>query len=315
VTSTAASPTPRFTAPLVAPAVVAALLGVDGRDGSDGSGGAGDGERPVVLDVRWRLGGPPGRADHAAGHLPGAAYLDIDAELAGPPGPAGRHPLPDPGDLQDVLRRAGVSAGSRVVAYDDDSGAVAARAWWLLRWAGFPADRVAVLDGGYRAWLADRLPVSAAPSRPAAGDVVVRSGRMPVIDADGAAAVARDGVLLDARAGARYRGETEPVDPRAGHVPGALSAPTSDHLGSDGRWLPREALARRFAALGVGVGPDAATSPVGAYCGSGVTATAVVLALEYAGLRSPDNPAALYAGSWSNWSADPGRPAAVGARP
>jgi thiosulfate/3-mercaptopyruvate sulfurtransferase len=298
----------------VAPGVLAALLGVEaGGGGGAATAGPPDRNRPVVLDVRWRLGGPPGRADHDAGHVPGAVFVDLDTELAGPPGRAGRHPLPDPHDLQDVLRRAGVSGGSRVVAYDDDSGAVAARAWWLLRWAGLPADRVAVLDGGYRTWLAEGLPVTGAPSHPAPGDVVVDPGRMPVVDADGAAALARDGVLLDARAGARYRGETEPVDPRAGHVPGALSAPATDHLGPDGRWLPRAALARRFAALGVD--PGAAASPVGAYCGSGVTATAVVLALEHAGLRSPDAPAALYAGSWSDWSADPHRPAATGPAP
>jgi thiosulfate/3-mercaptopyruvate sulfurtransferase len=134
---------------------------------------------------------------------------------------------------------------------------------------------------------------------------------MPVVDADGAAALARDGVLLDARAGERYRGETEPVDPRAGHVPGALSAPATAHLGPDGRWLPPAAMAERYAALGV----RAEAGDVAAYCGSGVTATAVVLALEHAGLRTRARPAALYAGSWSHWSADPRRPAATGAAP
>jgi thiosulfate/3-mercaptopyruvate sulfurtransferase len=308
-----------FSGPLLAPAVLADLLAEPV-----------DGPAPVVLDVRWRLGGPPGRADYDAGHLPGAVFVDLDAELAGPPGPRGRHPLPDPLRLQDVLRRAGISQGSRVVAYDDDSGAVAARAWWLLRWAGLPADHVAVLDGGYRAWLAEGLPVTAATSHPAPGDVVVRPGGMPVVDAEGAAALARGGVLLDARAGARYRGETEPVDPRAGHIPGAVSAPALTHLGPDGRWLPPEALARHYAALGVhgpsgagstdasGAGPAGGEPPgggVGAYCGSGVNATAVVLALEHAGLRPPAAPAALYAGSWSEWSADPMRPVATGPQP
>jgi thiosulfate/3-mercaptopyruvate sulfurtransferase len=290
------SATPAFPAPLVAPADLAARL-------------AGE-PRPVVLDVRWRLGGPPGRADHDAGHVPEAVFVDLDTELAGPPGDRGRHPLPEPHALQEVLRRAGVSQRSAVVAYDDDTGAVAARAWWLLRWAGLAPDRVAVLDGGYRAWSAAGLPVTAEPSRPAPGDVVVRPGGMPVVDADGAAALARDGVLLDARAGERYRGETEPVDPRAGHVPGAVNAPATAHLGPDGRWLPPAVLAQRYAALGVGPASD-----VGAYCGSGVTATAVVLALEHAGLRTPTQPAALYAGSWSHWSADPRRPAATGAAP
>jgi thiosulfate/3-mercaptopyruvate sulfurtransferase len=298
------SRTPRFTAPLLAPTVLAALLAEPPvRAGRT---------RPVVLDVRWRLGGPPGRVDHDAGHLPTAVFVDLDAELAGPPGPGGRHPLPDPDALQEVLRRAGVSKGSSVVAYDDDTGAVAARAWWLLRWAGLPADRAAVLDGGYGAWVAEGLPLTTEPSRPERGDLVVRSGAMPVVDADGAAALARGGLLLDARAAARYRGETEPVDPRAGHISGALSAPATEHLGPQGRWLSPEALARRFVALGVG---PPASGEVGAYCGSGVNAAAVVLALEHSGLRPPDRPAALYAGSWSEWSADPRRPAATGPRP
>ena len=313
MTSPTTSPA-RIPAPLIAPEELATLL--------DGPG------PPVVLDVRWRLGGPPGRADHDAGHVPGAVFVDLDTELAGPPGAHGRHPLPAPSALQEALRRAGVREGTAVVAYDDDSGAVAARAWWLLRWAGVPADRVAVLDGGFRAWIDAGLPATAAPSRPEPGDVVVRPGGMPVLDADGAATTARAGVLLDARAGARYRGETEPVDPAAGHVPGAISAPATDHLDGAGRWLPPEALARRYAALGVpplgdpplGVPPlggthDGADVPVGAYCGSGVTATAVILALEHAGVRPAGRPAALYAGSWSHWSGDPRRPVATGAEP
>jgi thiosulfate/3-mercaptopyruvate sulfurtransferase len=270
------------------------------------------GGRPVVLDVRWRLGGPPGRADHAAGHLPGAVYLDLDTELAGPPGPGGRHPLPSPDRLEAALRRAGVSGDSQVVAYDDGNGSVAARAWWLLRWAGFPADRVSVLDGGYAAWVAEGHPVSDALVEPEPGDVVVRPEGMPVLDADGAAELARSGVLLDARAGARYRGETEPVDPRAGHIPGARNAPASGNAGPDGRWLTPAELAARFGELGLGRDGQA---EVGAYCGSGVNAAALVLALEYAGLAPADRPAALYPGSWSEWSADPARPAATGAQP
>jgi thiosulfate/3-mercaptopyruvate sulfurtransferase len=312
------SPTPQFTAPLLTPRRLAALLDAAGLDaaGPDAGGGAGPVAAPLVLDVRWRLGGPPGRADHEAGHVPGAVFVDLDTELAAPPGAGGRHPLPDPAALQEVLRRAGVSQRSRVVAYDDDTGAVAARAWWLLRWSGLPADRVAVLDGGFRAWVADGLPISTAPALPAPGDVVVRPGGMPVVDGDGAADLARHGVLLDARAGARYRGETEPVDAQAGHVPGARNAPATEHLGPDGRWLPPDLLARRYSALGVDpAAPGVDPAGVGAYCGSGVNATAVVLALEYAGLRAPDRPAALYPGSWSQWSADPHRPIATGAEP
>jgi thiosulfate/3-mercaptopyruvate sulfurtransferase len=267
-------------------------------------------QRPVVLDVRWRLGGPPARPDHDAAHLPGAVFLDMDTDLADPPGPAGRHPLPSVERLQAALRRAGVRDGSLVVAHDDAQGVQAARTWWLLRWAGFPAGRVAVLDGGYRGWVDAGLPTTAEPSRPAPGDVTVRPGRMPVIEADEAAALARTGVLLDARAPERYRGEQEPVDPKAGHIPGARNAPATDVLGPDGRWLPPGPLAQRLADL-VGHGER----EVGAYCGSGATAAALVLAAEHAGLRPPDKPIRLYVGSWSNWSADPQRPVATGATP
>jgi thiosulfate/3-mercaptopyruvate sulfurtransferase len=263
---------------------------------------------PVVLDVRWRLGGPPGRDDYAVGHVPGAVFVDLDTELAAPPGPEGRHPLPDPAALQATLRAAGVDADDTVVVYDDRDGSVAARAWWLLRWAGH-AD-VAVLDGGYAAWTAEGRTVTADVPAPAPGDIAVRPGGMPVLDADQAAALAKSGVLLDARAPERYRGDVEPVDPRAGHVPGAVNAPFGAHVGPDGRWRPADELAERFAELGA-----TRDAEIGAYCGSGVTASSVVLALEAAGVTPPDRPAALYAGSWSNWSADPDRPAATGESP
>lgn len=301
----------RVVSPLVTPSDLATAL-----DSPDVTG------RPVVLDVRWRLGGSPGRADHEAAHLPGAVFLDLDTDLAEPPGPDGRHPLPDPQRLQAVLRRAGIRGGpggSRVVAHDDGNGSVAARAWWLLRWAGMAADRVAVLDGGFAAWVAEGLATTADPSRPAPGDVTVVPGAMPVLDADGAAALARDGLLLDARAPARYRGEIEPVDPRAGHVPGARNLPVTELVGPDGHWLPAAVLAARLAELGAGTGPGGSAGPdataVGAYCGSGVTASALVLAAEHAGLRPPERPIALYAGSWSSWSTDPDRPVATGATP
>ncbi len=270
--------------------------------------------RPVVLDVRWRLGGPPARPDHDAAHIPGAVFLDMDTDLADPPGPAGRHPLPSVERLQSALRRAGVRNDSLVVAHDDAQGVQAARAWWLLRWAGFPAGRVAVLDGGFRGWMDAGLPTTDEPSRPAPGDVTVRPGGMPVLDADEAAALARSGVLLDARAPERYRGEHEPVDPKAGHIPGARNAPATDVLGADGRWLPPASLAEWLDEV---AGGDVAggEEEIGAYCGSGATATALVLAAEHAGLRPPERPIALYVGSWSNWSADPGRPVATGAAP
>jgi thiosulfate/3-mercaptopyruvate sulfurtransferase len=264
----------------------------------------------VILDVRWRLGGPPGRADYDAAHIPDAVFVDLDTELADPPGPGGRHPLPDPARLQAVLRRAGVRADTSVVAYDDGNGAVAARAWWLLRWAGMPASRVAVLDGGWAAWVADGRPTTAEPAQPAAGDVVVRPGAMPVLDADEVAALARSGVLLDARAAPRYRGETEPVDPKAGHIPGARNLPATEITGPDGRVRAPAELAEQFAARCA-----TGATPVAAYCGSGVNAAALVLAAEHAGLRSPDDPVALFPGSWSQWSSDPSRPVATGVDP
>ncbi|MFG1951306.1 sulfurtransferase [Micromonospora sp. NPDC048830] len=258
---------------------------------------------PALLDVRWRLAGPPGREDYAAGHLPGAVFVDLDTELCGPPGAAGRHPLPDPAALEAALRAAGVRAGHPVVVYDGGDGMAAARAWWTLRWAGHR--QVRLLHGGFPAWVAAGLPVSTDVPAPAPGDVTVRPGELPVLDTAEAAALAAagDGVLLDVRAAPRYRGETEPIDPVAGHVPGAVNLPAGEYVGPDGRFPAAEALRERFAAAGVADG-----APVGAYCGSGVTAAQAVLALHLAG--RPD--AALYVGSWSNWVADPSRPVATG---
>ena len=262
---------------------------------------------PVLLDVRWRLGGPPGIESYRAGHLPGAVFADLDADLAAEPGPAGRHPLPEPAAFQAAMRRAGVSDGRPVVVYDDADATVAARAWWLLRYFGHGDCRV--LDGGFRAWRAAGGQVATGDrAAPAAGDFTARPGHMPVLDAAGAASLARRGALLDARARERYRGDTEPVDPVAGHIPGAISAPTTGNVAPDGRFLPAAGLRARFAALGVGA--DGAGSPVAAYCGSGVTAAHEVLALEIAGIA-----ASLYPGSWSNWIADPARPVATGPDP
>jgi thiosulfate/3-mercaptopyruvate sulfurtransferase len=262
-------------------------------------------QRPALLDVRWALGDDRGRERYLAAHLPGAVFVDLEDELADPPSPqAGRHPLPSVQRLQDHARRWGVRQGSPVVVYDDGPGTAAARAWWLLRWGGI-AD-VRILDGGLAAWRRVGGPVESGDVVPAPGDVVLTGGGLPVLDADAAAALPRrGGVLLDARAGARYRGETEPVDPRAGHIPGAVSAPTTDNLAPDGTLLPVAVLTGRFAALGVRPG-----TAVGVYCGSGVTAAHEVAALAAAGIE-----AALYPGSWSQWSADPGRPAATGPDP
>jgi thiosulfate/3-mercaptopyruvate sulfurtransferase len=258
---------------------------------------------PVLLDVRYRMGGPPGHGEYAKGHIPGARYVDLDAELAAPPGAAGRHPLPDADAFGAAMRRAGVGAGTDVVVYDDWNGWGSARAWWLLRWAGHR--RVRVLDGGLAAWQAAGQPLSAEEPPPGEGDFVPRPGGMPVVDAEGAAALARRGLLLDARAGERYRGEVEPVDPVAGHIPGAVNAPTTANAAPDGTYLPAADLAARFAALGA-----ASATEVGVYCGSGVSAAHQVLALAQAGI-----PATLYPGSWSEWVADPSRPVATGPTP
>ncbi|WP_323132580.1 sulfurtransferase [Kineococcus indalonis] len=256
----------------------------------------------VLLDVRWRLGDTTGREQHRAAHLPGARYVDLDAELSAPPSPAaGRHPLPAVADLQRAARRWGLRASSRVVAHDDAGGAAAARAWWVLRWAGF-AD-VRLLDGGLAAWRAAGLPLEAGEVVPAPGDVELGGGgALPSVDADAAAAVAARGVLLDARAPERYRGEVEPVDPRAGHVPGARNLPPGSLTDADGLLLEPGELRERLAAVGVVPGAEVVAS-----CGSGVFASLAVAQLAAAGVG-----AALWPGSWSQWSADPSRPAATG---
>ncbi|MFH8407277.1 sulfurtransferase [Streptomyces sp. NPDC018019] len=271
------------------------------------------GTPPVLLDIRYRLGGPPGRPEYEAGHVPGAVYVDMDTELAGPAGPAGRHPLPDLDAFAETMRRAGVSVDRPVVVYDGGLGAPpgrssgggwsAARAWWMLRYTGHPSVRV--LDGGLAAWTASGGALSTDVPSPETGDFAAAPGALPLLTADEAAALARRGVLLDARAGERYRGEVEPIDRVAGHIPGALSAPTTENLTADGTFLPPAELADRFAVLGA-----TRDAEVGVYCGSGVSAAQEVLALAVAGV-----PAALYVGSWSEWSADPTRPVATGDQP
>ncbi|HTW15582.1 MAG TPA: sulfurtransferase [Nocardioides sp.] len=257
----------------------------------------------VVLDVRWSLGGPPGHDEYLRGHVPGAVYVGLDTELAAHGEPTdGRHPLPDVAALQESARRWGVRAGSTVVAYDGGGNLAAARAWWLLRWAG--VTDVRLLDGALPAWVAAGGELSTDDVVPERGDVTLRSGALPVLDADGAGAFPGRGVLLDARAPERFRGETEPVDPKAGHIPGAVNAPTTDNLAPDGRFLPATELRARFA--GVGVTGDV---PVAAYCGSGVTAAHEIAALAVAGYD-----AALYPGSWSQWS-NSDRPVATGGTP
>ncbi|QDZ13940.1 sulfurtransferase [Humibacter ginsenosidimutans] len=255
----------------------------------------------VILDVRWRLDRPDGRLDHAAGHIPGAVYVDLDRQLAEVGDPKeGRHPVPAVERLQRDARSWGLDDGSEVVVYDDLANMSAARAWWLLRHAGL--DSVRMLDGGLRAWTQSGRALESGETTPRPGTVVLRYGRLPVVTMDEAAEVAADGVLLDARAPERYRGETEPIDPRAGHVPGAVNAPTTGNVDDTGRFLSAEALRDRFAALGV-----RGDIPVAGYCGSGVTGAHTVAALMIAGYE-----AALYPGSWSQWSNHPDRPVATG---
>jgi thiosulfate/3-mercaptopyruvate sulfurtransferase len=259
----------------------------------------------VLLDVRWRLGAGSEvlASEYGAGHLPGAAFIDLDADLSDPPGMGGRHPLPDPSRFGTAMRRAGLSGRRTVVVYDEPTGLSAARAWWLLRYHGHPDTRV--LDGGLTAWAAAGLPMETGVVQPAPGDFSPGLGVLPLLDADKAAVLAKQGVLLDARAPERYRGDVETVDPVAGHIPGAVNCPAGATLDQGGRLRDPEELREGFARLGAASGAE-----VGAYCGSGVTAAQLVLALQVAGI-----PAALYVGSWSDWVSDRSRPVATGPIP
>ncbi|WP_041731118.1 sulfurtransferase [Conexibacter woesei] len=261
-------------------------------------------EPPAVLDVRWQLGDPGfGQRAYAAGHIPGAVFCDLDSVLSGPAGPEGRHPLPDLDELARWLRDAGVDAEREVCVYGAREPMGAARAWWLLRYVGH--ERVRVLDGGLAAWQADGFDVTDEVPRPRPGSFTVRVVAEHRLDDALVQARADDGVLLDARAPERYSGESEPIDPIAGHIPGALNAPAAEMVDADGRMLSAELLRARFGQLGIT--PDTA---VGVYCGSGVTAATDILALALAGM-----PAALYAGSWSKWTAQPDPPVATGPDP
>ncbi len=243
----------------------------------------------VVADCRFRLGEPgAGLALYLEAHIPGAAYLDLDTDLAGEPGERGRHPPPEPEAFQAAARRAGISAGSTVVAYDEAGEGGAARLWWLLRHHGHAT--VAVLDGGLAAWRDAGMALRSGHEHHQEGDLTVLPRAGDTVDARGAA---QAGVLLDARAPERFRGETEPVDPVAGHIPGAVNLPFAE-LAPGGRFLDAPALRRRLESAGVVPGAGAA-----AYCGSGVTACTIVLAAELAGMER----IRLYPGSWSEWSA------------
>ncbi|GAB6901695.1 sulfurtransferase [Kineosporia succinea] len=266
-------------------------------------------EGPRILDVRWKLGGPPGADEFRAGHLPGAVYVDLDEELAAPAGPGGRHPLPGAGDLRRAARGWGLNDGDTVVAYDDAGLLSAARLWWLLRWAGFDGE-VRLLDGGLRAWTEAGQPLETGDApRPAEGDVTLGEGQVPTLGVDDVEGfVSAGGLLLDARPAQRYTGEVASVDPRPGHIPGAVSAPAVANLAEDGRFADPRALAARFAGLGVGGDRE-----VGVYCGSGVTAAHDLVALAVAGI-DPDR-VALYPGSYSQWASLPSTPVVTGHEP
>lgn len=254
---------------------------------------------PVVLDVRWRLNSPSYRPDYDRSHVPGARWCDLETDLADPPGVRGRHPLPDVARLQQRFVDWGIDPTTTVVVHDLDDSVAAARAWWVLRWAGL--ESVFVLDGGWSAWQAAGLPQSDVVPPAGGGTARVRPGSLPSIDAAGAMSVAASGVLVDVRAAERFRGEVEPIDPVAGHIPGAINLGTMGNVGPDGRFLDAEALRARFTAV------IEHSGPVGVYCGSGVTAAHTVLALHEIGMD-----AALYAGSWSEWITDPTRPIGLG---
>ena len=261
-----------------------------------------------ILDCRFALDDPAyGRTRYAEGHVPGAQFADLEWDLSGPiiKGVTGRHPLPDPARLQEALRAWGVDQDSTIVLYDDGPGAFAARAWWLLAWLG-KRDGVFLLDGGFQAWQAAGLPVTAQVTEPARGDFTARPDACLVVEADQLGRrLAEPGLtLIDARALPRFRGEVEPLDPVAGHIPGARCAPFTENLGADGRFLPPEQLRQRFENLLAGRNPEQLV----AYCGSGVTACHNLFAMSLAGLPL----APLYAGSWSEWITDPARPVATG---
>lgn len=261
------------------------------------------GEHPIhVLDVRYRLDKPDGRDDFAAGHIPGAVYVDLDKELAEHGAPElGRHPVPSTARLQKAARRWGVQKDSEIVIVDDFAMMGASRAWWLLDGSGFT--NVRVLDGGMRAWrAADGELETGEGMTPEPSDVEITSLHVGLSVAE-AAVWPEDGTLIDVRVAERYRGETEPLDPIAGHVPGAVNLPGSRYLAEDGTLKPADEIRAAFAEV-------AGDRPIALYCGSGITAAQAALAAASAGIDVE-----LFPGSWSAWSNTPGAPIATGAEP
>ncbi|WP_030169767.1 MULTISPECIES: sulfurtransferase [Actinomycetes] len=265
------------------------------------------GDAPVtVLDVRWRLDRPDGRDDYETGHIPGAVYVDLETELSDHSVTGrGRHPLPSGDSLQAAARRWGLNDGVPVVIYDDWNRAGSARAWWVLTAAGVTGARI--LDGGLSAWVAAGEELVKGAESPADGDVTLAhtdlyKGALATLTAEEVATFTDSGVLVDARAPERFRGEVEPVDPVAGHIPGAGNAPSTATLGDDGTFRDADELRELFASAGAD-----GSAPVGVYCGSGVTAAVDLVALKITGVD-----AALFPGSWSQWSSDAANPVATG---
>jgi thiosulfate/3-mercaptopyruvate sulfurtransferase len=262
-----------------------------------------------IVDVRWYLldKDRTGRDEYLRGHIPGALFFDIDDDLAAPRGAGpGRHPLPRPDVFAEVASRAGIGAETLVVAYDDRGGATAARLWWLLRYFGH--EQVSLLDGGIVRWIAEGRPLQTkAPANPPRARFVAQPHPEMRVDLKTVDALRRDpaALVLDVRLAERYEGKIEPIDPKAGHVPGAKNAPLAGNLVApdDPRFLEPAALLARYDALGA----DQAERVV-AYCGSGVNACQAVFAMQLAGIEN----ALLYEGSWSDWSNDPNAPVAVG---
>ena len=260
----------------------------------------------VVVDCRFDLADPDagGRAYEAA-HIPGAVFLDLDRDLAGPvTEETGRHPLPDPVELADKIGKLGIGASQQIVVYDAGPGAVAARAWWMLRWLGH--DAVRLLDGGFSNWRSLGLPVSGGVEYRVATGFQSQLRENSVLGtrelAENVTTIAEFN-LLDARDAARFRGEVEPIDPVAGHIPGAINLPFTDFVREDGTWLP---LRERAALLESAIGSDK-TIEWSVMCGSGVTACHLAISGLEAGFRDPR----LYVGSWSEWIRDPRRPVAT----
>lgn len=261
--------------------------------------------RPVILAVRTASPEAPLETWNRLERIPGSQDADLATDLSGPGGGrAGSRPLPDLAVLQSAARRWGVRDDSEVVVYDHEGGLQAARAWWVLRWAG--AARVRLLDGGFAGWQSAGLPTDFESAEPVAGDIVLTAGGMPEIDADAALELASAGVLIDSRMSANYEGGTSaPGEPLRGHIPGAVSLPAAENLDASGHFLAADALRTSYAAIGAD-----GSKPIGVYCGAGVSAAHDLLALASIGLHAP-----MYVGSWSAWSADPSRPVARGPSP